>query len=123
MLIADYISKNYSGKVIEVGVGRRWDTARELAGNGFEVTVVDIIDISPVGLKYVKDDITNPDLRVYQDASLIYSIRPPVELFPYIIETARKVRADCIIRPLSNEFPEGGKLVNYRGERFYLWKS
>jgi hypothetical protein len=122
MLIADYISRNYSGKVVEVGVGRRWDTAKELAEKGFEVIVVDVIDILPEGLRYIRDDITNPDSRVYQNASLIYSIRPPVELYPYIIEIARKVRADCIIRPLSNEFPDGGELVNYIGERFYLWR-
>lgn len=122
MLIADYIMRNYSGKIIEVGAGRMWDTARKLSEEGFDVVLVDVIDISPEGLRYVRDDIMNPDLSIYQGANLIYSIRPPVELYPYIIKVARNVQADCIIRPLSNEFPEGGKLINHLGERFYLWR-
>ena len=50
------------------------------------------------------DDITNPDLNIYRDASLIYSIRPPEELQQHIKVVAEAVGADLIIKPLSTEF-------------------
>jgi len=121
-IIARYISKNYSGKVVEVGIGKNWTVARLLAKEGLEVFAVDILDLESDGeIRYITDDITNPKLEIYRDASLIYSIRPPMELYHHIIRVAKLVGADCLIRPLSNEFPDGGRLVNYGGEWFYLW--
>jgi len=121
-IIAKYIAENYSGKVIEVGIGRNWTAAQILAERGFEVIAVDILDMKSNGkIKYFIDDVTNPDLEIYRNANLIYSIRPPVELYPHIIKLAKIVGADCLIRPLGNEFPDGGRLVNYSGEWFYVW--
>ena len=121
-IIAEYIAKKYVGKVVEVGIGRNWTVAKFLVEKGFEVVAVDMLDMtSEGGVLYIRGDITNPDLDIYHDASLIYSIRPPVELYSHIIRVAKLVNADCLIRPLSNEFPVGGRLVNYNGERFYVW--
>lgn len=121
--LADFISKNYDPQVVvEVGIGKKWDVAIQLSTAGFKVIGTDVMDISPRGFEFVKDDITDPDMNVYRNAGLIYSIRPPPELFSCIIDLTRSVGVDCLIRPLGNEFPEGGELINYRGERFYWWK-
>jgi len=120
--IADYILENYSGKVIEVGIGRMYELAKKLSREGLEVIATDIISQTPIlEFKYVKDDIFTPDMTIYSGASLIYSIRPPIELFNYILKVSKTVKADCLIRPLNNEFPDGGQLINYHGERFFVW--
>ncbi|MFW6194058.1 MAG: UPF0146 family protein [Halobacteriota archaeon] len=122
--LAEFISKNYDCHlVVEIGIGKRWEIATQLSRMGFRVIAVDIVDINPQCFDYVKDDITDPDMKVYKNAGLLYSIRPPPELFSSIIDVARSAGADCLIRPLGNEFPEGGGLINYRGERFYLWRA
>lgn len=124
ILLAEFISKNYDPQVVvEVGIGKKWDVAVQLSTAGFEVIATDVMDIDPSGFNSVKDDITNPDMRLYRNAGLIYSIRPPPELFSSIIDVAGSAGADCLIRPLGNEFPDGGELINYRGEKFYRWKN
>jgi len=121
-IIAEYIAGNYTGKVVEVGIGRNWKVAEILAERGFEVVAVDVLDMrSKGGVRYFRDDVTNPRLEIYRNASLIYSIRPPVERYSCIVGVAKLVGADCLIRPFGNEFPNG-RLVNYCGERFYVWE-
>ena len=124
-VIAEFICKHYSGRVIEVGIGYYWKVAEILADKGFEVIAIDSKDISAEfkgrQIKFVVDDIMNPNLEIYEGASLVYSIRPPLELYSYIVAVARAVDADCLIRPFGNEFAIDGKLINYKGERFYVW--
>lgn len=120
--IADYISKNYCGKVVEVGIGYNWKVALELKRRGFEVVATDVRVIPVVGIEFFLDDVTNPRMEIYLNSSLIYSIRPPPEIVPYIVEIARKVNSDLLVRPFGNEF-YSGKLVNYKGERFYIWRG
>ncbi len=125
--LAEYILKNYTGKVVEVGVGFSFKLANILAKK-LKVIVTDIIEPNKVysyfrlrpNLTYVMDDIRKPNLSIYNGCSLIYSLRPPVEIQEYIMKIARKVKADCIIRPLRGEEPKFGKLINYNGEFFYL---
>jgi hypothetical protein len=117
--IAGYIAKNYKGKVVEVCVGRNWKTA-ELLADKLEVFAVDLVEAKPPSnINFFKDDITSPNLSIYEGASLVYSIRPPPELHSSIVQLAEKAGADCLIRPL-DEFCSG-KLVNHRGEYFYVW--
>lgn len=118
--IAEYISKRYSGKIIEVGIGYNWKIALKLKELGFQVVTTDLRYI-PIDLEFYVDDITNPNIEIYEGANLIYSVRPPPEIVPYILKVARIVRADVIVRPFGNEF-YNGKLVNYKGERFYEWR-
>ena len=119
--LAEYISKNYSGKVVEIGIGNYWKVADELARKGFEVIATDIKSIHvPRKIKFTVDDVSNPTLEVYLGAKLIYSIRPPFELFDSIKKLAEKIGADCIIKPLYGEIPVG-KLVNFKGLSFYVW--
>uniref|UniRef100_A0A7C3ZF25 UPF0146 protein ENR21_04445 n=1 Tax=Archaeoglobus fulgidus TaxID=2234 RepID=A0A7C3ZF25_ARCFL len=118
--IAGYIAENYRGKVVEVGIGRFTAVAEFLAKMGFNVVVTDIIRRNvPEGCVFYLDDITNPNLQIYEGASLIYSLRPPPEIFSAILRVSRKVGADCIIKPLYGDCMHG-KIVNYKGVQFYL---
>ncbi|WP_457549080.1 UPF0146 family protein [Archaeoglobus sp.] len=120
--IAEYISENYGGKVVEVGIGYNWIVALKLKENGFRVVVTDINPIPIKDVEFYIDDITAPKLDIYSNSSLIYSIRPPPEIVPFILKVAKIVRADVLIRPFGNEF-YSGKLVNYKNERFYVWRD
>ncbi len=120
--IADYIHKNYSGKVVEVGIGYNWIVALELRKRGFHVIATDIREIPIRNIDFILDDVTNPKLDVYTDSSLIYSIRPPPDIVPYIVRLGKAVGADILVRPFGNEFYDG-KLINYKGERFYIWRG
>ena len=126
MRLAHYISQNYAGKVVEVGIGNFWSVASYLANSGFEVIATDVKQLSPPeDVKFYIDDITRPRLEIYRNATLIYSIRPPPELFKHIVDVSASIGSDCIIKPIHNEFPgrdERCRLVNHKGLSFYVWK-
>lgn len=101
-----------------MGIGRDFSTLKELE----KMTAADIIavDISP-GEGVLADDITRPDIDIYKGSDVIYSIRPPPELYPYLIDIARKVEALLVIRPFSlDEPPKIFKLVNYKRAVLYI---
>lgn len=119
---SDYIIKNYDNatRIVEVGAGSFTEVALNLQRH----LKMDIImtDIKPSHEGVLKDDIVHPNLKIYKDASLIYSIRPPEELQPYIMKVAEVVGADLIIKPLSTDFIntyKKMKLINYRKAIFY----
>jgi len=124
----EYIINNYLGakKIVEVGVGSRRGVLEEL-DKALDAQVIGT-DIKPSDPEIVSDDIMNPDLRIYENADLIYSLRLPIELHPYIEKIANIVGSDLIIKPLSTEYVDQKnlfkevKLVNYKGMFFYLFK-
>ncbi|AEG17458.1 UPF0146 family protein [Methanobacterium paludis] len=119
---SDYIIKNYndSSKIVEVGAGSFLEVALNLQRHlKMDITMT---DIKPSHECILQDDIGNPDLKIYKDASLIYSIRPPEELHPLIMKLADDVGADLIIKPLSTDFintDKKMKLINYKKAIFY----
>ena len=115
--IAEFIAKNYKGKVVEIGIGNNKVVFDELKKLGVEVIAT---DIRKIDLAYV-DDVCDPDMSIYKDAKLIYSIRPPYEMQICMIRLAKRIGCDVIIVPLKNEVIAGGKLVNYKSARFYLF--
>jgi hypothetical protein len=127
--IANYIAENYStaGKIVEVGVGRVPDVAIELQRllPACEVIVTDVAEAPalPEQVKFVRDDITRPNLRIYEGAALIHAVRPPPELQPHLLKVAREVGADLLIKSLGGENMalRGGKLVNHQGIAFYMF--
>lgn len=108
-------------KIAEVAVGRFDRIADTLASK----ENIDLIktDINPKDETVIKDDITNPNLELYKNTDIIYSIRPPSELQPYIVELALKVDSQLIIKPLTNEDLNTGKvkmkLKNFQKASFY----
>ena len=108
-------------KVVEIAIGKFFSVADYLKNNS---NIVDFIatDINPDNSNIVFDDITNPNMNIYKDADIIYSIRPPQELQPYIADIVAKTDAILIIKPLFNEdlnLNLAMKLVNYKKAVFY----
>ena len=118
--LIEFISRKYCGKIVEIGVGRYQDVARELIKLGFNVVLTDVRQIQS-DLKIITDDVCNPRFDIYRGATLLYSIRPPYEIQGCILSLARKIGSDAIIVPLKNEIINGGELVNYKSARFYLF--
>ena len=126
--IAEYIINHYKNKVVEVGVGNLPQVAH-LLKDKLDILVTDINPQNFTAVKFCKDDIFNPDKGIYRNASLIYSIRPPIDIQDAIAKIAKEVGSDLIIRPFGNEKADLGKyfkeysLVNYKKTRFYLFQK
>jgi len=119
---AQYIVKNYryANRIVEVGVGSFPKIALSLRRD-LKADVI-MTDVKPSHRGVIQDDITKPDLKIYKHSSLIYSVRPPQELQPYLMELALKVGADLIIKPFSTESIDTTKkmkLINYKKATFY----
>lgn len=108
-------------KIAEIGVGK-FDKIAETLSEKENITVIKI-DILPADDTIIKDDITKPNLDLYRDVDIIYSIRPPSELQPYLADLAMKIDSQLIIKPLTNEDLNTGKikmkLKNFKKASFY----
>lgn len=109
-------------KVAEIGIGK-FSGVYDYLNSQPNVKIIKT-DISPGDSTVIKDDITNPNLEIYKDIDIIYSIRPPSELQPYLVRLANKINAQLIIKPLFNEDLNTGhakmKLKNYKKSSFYI---
>ena len=108
-------------KIAEVAVGR-FDRIANCLASKDNITLIKT-DIAPKDETVIKDDITNPDIDLYRDVDIIYSIRPPSELQPYLVKLALEVDSQLIIKPLTNEDLNTGrvkmKLKNFKKASFY----
>ncbi|NYT00501.1 MAG: hypothetical protein GKB99_02075 [Methanocellales archaeon] len=126
--LAEYITSSYSGKVVEVGIGKHPEVALLLKDH-LEIIVTDTSDLCIEGILFIRDDIFDPNIHIYDGASLIYSIRPPVEIQHAIASVAKRVDADVIIRPFAseksdlNKYFSESRLINYGNAVFYLYKN
>jgi hypothetical protein len=117
---AEYIWKNYRKKrIVEVGIGPNDQVFRELRNKGMDVISTDVKSRPDV----IVDDAYRPNYEIYESAALIYSIRPPPEMFSYLKKIAHRVGADLIIKPLSTDPSCGGILVSYKKTTFYLFQK
>lgn len=111
-------------KIAEVAVGK-FDRIAETLSDRENITLIKT-DILPKDSTVIKDDITHPNLDLYKGVSLIYSIRPPSELQPYLVKLASEINSQLIIKPLTNEDLNTGKvkmkLKNYNRASFYILK-
>jgi uncharacterized UPF0146 family protein len=107
---AGFVAANYH-RTAEIGIGCFPDVACALIEAGCDVFATDILPFEYDKVKVILDDVTKPDLSRYNGVDLIYSMRPPPELVPYMGQLAETVSADLIIRPLSSEYPEGMQLM------------
>lgn len=121
----EYIFKqtnNEKIKIAEVGVGKFSDVYDFLKSK--ENIDIIKIDITPADDTVIADDITNPNEELYKDIDIIYSIRPPSELQPYLIKLQKINNSKLIIKPLFNEDLNTGyvkmKLKNYKKASFYI---
>ncbi|KXA93694.1 hypothetical protein AKJ65_06065, partial [candidate division MSBL1 archaeon SCGC-AAA259E19] len=79
---------------------------------------------APEGVHLVRDDITDPEMDVYRGADLLFSLRTPMELYPFLEAMAREVKSDLMVKPVSSEeSPSWGELINYSGVSFYVLRT
>ena len=108
-------------RITEIGVGK-FDMIANMLSERENITLIKT-DILPKDSTVIKDDITNPNIDLYRNTDIIYSIRPPSELQPYLVSLALEVDSQLIIKPLTNEDLNTGrvkmKLKNFRKASFY----
>lgn len=119
--LVNYIAGRY-GNAVEIGIGHFPDVAFALLKRGVRVFATDIQPFHYSGLKVIVDDILEPDFSAYTTLDLIYSLRPPPELVPYIVRLARRLSTDLIIKPLASEY-QGGQLIRHGDTTFFLWNN
>lgn len=124
----EYIINNYSNskKIVEVGVGRIIEPSNILKET-LNNTIINLVDIHPANDEIIQEDIYQPTDEIYENANLIYSIRPPEELQEAIVNLGIKYNANIIIKPLFTEeinvnLQNKLKLVNYKKTAFYEYK-
>lgn len=109
-------------KIAEIAIGK-YDRIAEILSSKQNITLIKT-DILPKDSTVIKDDITKPNLELYRDIDIIYSIRPPSELQPYLVMLAQEIGSQLIIKPLTNEDLNTGrvkmKLKNYNRASFYV---
>ena len=110
--LVEYIGENYSraSKIVELGVGSRIEVAERIKKYLplAEVLVMDNDETwvrrhltSPV--RAVVDDLMSPQMPIYKDATLVYSVHPPLEIVGPMVELAGRVGADLLVVPRSDE--------------------
>ena len=108
--------------IAEIAIGK-FDKISQMLSKKDNITLIKT-DINPDNESVIKDDITNPNLELYKDVDIIYSIRPPSELQPYLVKLATKVNAMLIIKPLTGEDLNTPKvkmqLKNFKKASFYI---
>ncbi|PSQ60318.1 hypothetical protein BRD18_01345 [Halobacteriales archaeon SW_7_71_33] len=91
-------------RLVEVGIGRRTAVARALAERGASVTAVDRRAVeTPDGVRFVRDDVTDPDLPIYGDADALYALHLPPELQAPVADVASRVGADLAFTTLGTD--------------------
>lgn len=120
--LIDHLTSNYSERAVEVGVGRRPETAEALASRGFRVVCTDVEPRdTPEDVEFQVDDVRDPDMDLYREAEVVYSIRPPYEVHGALAELAATVGADLVVVPLGNEeTPLDHDLKNVDGTTVYV---
>ena len=118
--LVDFIAGRYS-KIAEIGIGLFPDVAHALIEKGTKVFATDIVPVYYDGVKVIVDDITDPDISLYNQIDLIYSMRPPPELFPYMKSLADTISADLIVKLLSSDYVEGLRPIRHRESTFFVW--
>jgi hypothetical protein len=121
--IAEFIRSHYTGRIIEIGVGQCGDVARLIP----DLIATDIRPVHVDGVKTVRDDIFNPSEELYRGASLLYSIRPPIEVQIAMGDLALRIGADVLIRPLEDEIADlegfSREPICRGAARFYLYRN
>ena len=116
---------NRKTKIVEIGVGKFQTISLNLSKN--ENIEVFMTDINPANENIIKDDVFNPNMHIYEDADILFSIRPPSEMQDAIMKIRDKVNATLIIKPLFNEDlnmkTQKMRLKNYNRASFFIYQK
>lgn len=93
-------------RVVEVGVGRRPGVAAALAAAGADVVATDVHERPvPAGVRFLRDDVTAPDVGAYADADCVYALNCPPELHRPLLAVAREAGTACVFTTLGGDGP------------------
>jgi len=93
--------------LVEVGIGVRPSVAAALAASGCRVTATDVVERRlPADVRFVRDDVTDPDPGVYADAAAVYALNLPPELHRPARRVARAHDAAFLFTTLGADQPE-----------------
>jgi uncharacterized UPF0146 family protein len=110
--LVEYVRENYSraSKIVEVGVGSRIEVAEKIKKSLplAEVLVTDkdeewVRQHTTSQIRAVADDVRFPQTPLYENSSLLYSIHPPFEIVEPMVLLARRIKADLLVVPRSDE--------------------
>ncbi len=110
--LVEYVRENYSraSKIVEVGVGSRIEVAEKIKKSLplAEVLVTDkdeawVRQHMTSQIRAVADDVRFPQTLVYEHSSLLYSLHPPFEILEPMVLLARRIKADLLVVPRSDE--------------------
>jgi uncharacterized UPF0146 family protein len=110
--LVEYVRGKYSraSKIVEVGVGSRIEVAEKIKKSLplAEVLVTDkdeawVRQHVTSQVRAVADDVMFPQTPLYENASLVYSIQPPFEIVEPMVLLARRMGADLLVVPRSEE--------------------
>ena len=112
-------------KIVEIGAGKFQTISKNLSEN--ENIDIVMTDIDPADENIIRDDVFNPNMNIYKDADILFSIRPPAELQEAIMKIRDNANATLIIKPLFNEDlnmkTKKMKLKNYNRASFYIYEK
>ncbi|EMA24040.1 MULTISPECIES: UPF0146 family protein [Haloarcula] len=92
--------------VVEVGVGNHPDVAGALAERGVDVTATDIVERAvPEDVRFVVDDILDPDESVYAGCDIVFARNLPPELHRPTLAVANAVGAAFWFTTLGGDQP------------------
>lgn len=111
--IGRYIADHYHN-IVEVGVGQNFTAAEIISLSGINVRCTDLKPQEPpADVLFFTDDVFFPDIGLYADADLIYSIRPAEEMMPALIALARRIDCDLIVYHLGFEgYKDRGEILD-----------
>ncbi|WP_299235441.1 UPF0146 family protein [Natronomonas sp.] len=90
-------------ELVEVGVGARPGVAAALADRGCRVTATDVRPRPvPEPVRFVRDDVTDPEPAVYGGADAVYALNCPPELQAPLAAAAPD-SADCLFSTLGGD--------------------
>ncbi|MFP8952018.1 UPF0146 family protein [Natrialbaceae archaeon A-arb3/5] len=92
--------------LVEVGIGRRTELAAALANAGVSVIATDVHERDvPNAVRFVRDDIVDPEPSVYADADALYARNLPPELHRPALAVAREADAAFLFTTLGGDQP------------------
>ena len=87
--------------LVEVGVGARPAVAAGLAERGCRVVATDVQNRPvPDPVRFVRDDVTDPDPSIYRGADAVYALNCPPELQRPLADVAEAADANCLFTTL-----------------------
>ncbi|MDR1722097.1 MAG: hypothetical protein LBR24_03495 [Methanobrevibacter sp.] len=121
--ILKMINNSLRKKIVEIGVGKFFKVGEyiEKMSSDEDIELL-LLDIAPANDKVIFEDVENPNWDLYDEVGLVYSIRPPYEIQPFIDEISLKTNSKLIIKPLFNEdlnTKRNLKLKSYKKAVFY----